>query len=314
MPQSGREERLRRYWDKHARSYDRQMGFFDRHLFADSRRWICSRAEGRVLEVAVGTGLNLAWLERLDRELGNLRVALRWSLDSAAPEVALALGGSLGRFWYVRGHVAEGRRWLEEALEASAGADSSDRARALRVAAMLANYVGDLDSAELLAAGALALSAKLLDERGTAASLAALALAARSRGRYEECRRAYTESAAILRAYGESSQLAEVLARRRMHDAADKLGHEHGRGRVDRCGREDLEGSLPASGTFGPGQVASAAAAWRYGGSREPGCSFPRCAPGAADRGSASWLPAGAPADGHAARWAQRPHPPRPAQ
>jgi hypothetical protein len=140
-------------------------------------------------------------------------VALRWSLDTAAPEVALALGGSLGRFWYVRGHVAEGRRWLEESLGASAGADSSDRARALRVAAMLASYVGDLDSAELLAAGALALSAKLLDERGTAASLAALALAARSRGRYEECCRAYTESAAILRAYGESSQLAEVLAR-----------------------------------------------------------------------------------------------------
>ena len=135
-----------------------------------------------------------SWLERLDRELGNLRVALRWSLDSAAPEVALALGGSLGRFWYVRGHVAEGRRWLEEALGASADTDSPDRARALRVAAMLANYVGDLDSAELLAAGALALSAKLLDERGTAAALAALALAARSRGRYEECCRAYTRA------------------------------------------------------------------------------------------------------------------------
>ena len=45
-------------------------------------------------------------------------------------QAALALGGSLGRFWYVRGHVAEGRRWLEEALGASAGADSSDRARA----------------------------------------------------------------------------------------------------------------------------------------------------------------------------------------
>jgi hypothetical protein len=84
-----------------------------------------------------------------------------WSLDSAAPEAALALGGSLGRFWCVRGHVAEGRRWLEEALGASAGADSSDRARALRVAALLANYVGDLDSAELLAAGALALSARI---------------------------------------------------------------------------------------------------------------------------------------------------------
>ncbi len=35
-------------------------GFFDRHLFAGSRDWICSRASGPVLEVAIGTGLNLA--------------------------------------------------------------------------------------------------------------------------------------------------------------------------------------------------------------------------------------------------------------
>jgi ubiquinone/menaquinone biosynthesis C-methylase UbiE len=52
-------ERLRRYWDKHSRSYDKQMGFFDRKLFGDSRQWVCGRATGDVLEVAVGTGLNL---------------------------------------------------------------------------------------------------------------------------------------------------------------------------------------------------------------------------------------------------------------
>ena len=57
--QAGREQRLRRYWDSHAGSYDRQMGFFDRHLFAGSRDWVCSRAAGQVLEVAIGTGLNL---------------------------------------------------------------------------------------------------------------------------------------------------------------------------------------------------------------------------------------------------------------
>ncbi len=52
-------ERLRRYWDKHARSYDRQMRFFDRTLFGESRSWLCSQATGDVLEVAIGTGLNL---------------------------------------------------------------------------------------------------------------------------------------------------------------------------------------------------------------------------------------------------------------
>jgi ubiquinone/menaquinone biosynthesis C-methylase UbiE len=59
MCATGDPQRLRRYWDKHARSYDKQMGFWDRKLFRDTREWICGRARGDVLEVAIGTGLNL---------------------------------------------------------------------------------------------------------------------------------------------------------------------------------------------------------------------------------------------------------------
>jgi hypothetical protein len=55
-------ERWRNYWDKHSESYDREMAFFDRRLFANSRDWVCSQAVGNVLEVAIGTGLNLAHL------------------------------------------------------------------------------------------------------------------------------------------------------------------------------------------------------------------------------------------------------------
>jgi ubiquinone/menaquinone biosynthesis C-methylase UbiE len=54
-----RTARWQRYWDKHSGSYDKQMGFFDRHVFGDSRTWACGQATGNVLEVAVGTGLNL---------------------------------------------------------------------------------------------------------------------------------------------------------------------------------------------------------------------------------------------------------------
>ncbi|MGH3516712.1 MAG: class I SAM-dependent methyltransferase [Haloechinothrix sp.] len=55
-----RTDRWHRYWDKHSRTYDREMRFWDRVLFGDSRRWACSQATGEVLEVAIGTGLNLA--------------------------------------------------------------------------------------------------------------------------------------------------------------------------------------------------------------------------------------------------------------
>jgi ubiquinone/menaquinone biosynthesis C-methylase UbiE len=56
-----RAQRLRRYWDKHARTYDKQIAFWERRLFADGRQWICSQATGDVLEVAIGTGRNLPY-------------------------------------------------------------------------------------------------------------------------------------------------------------------------------------------------------------------------------------------------------------
>jgi ubiquinone/menaquinone biosynthesis C-methylase UbiE len=52
-------DRWRSYWDKTLASYDKQMRFCDRVLFADSRAWVCAQATGHTLEVAIGTGLNV---------------------------------------------------------------------------------------------------------------------------------------------------------------------------------------------------------------------------------------------------------------
>jgi ubiquinone/menaquinone biosynthesis C-methylase UbiE len=56
-----RAQRLRRYWDKHARNYDKQIAFWERRLFGDGRQWVCAQATGQVLEVAIGTGRNLPY-------------------------------------------------------------------------------------------------------------------------------------------------------------------------------------------------------------------------------------------------------------
>lgn len=52
-------ERLRGQWDKYAPRYDRAMRLPERLQFGDGREWVCRQATGAVLEVAVGTGLNL---------------------------------------------------------------------------------------------------------------------------------------------------------------------------------------------------------------------------------------------------------------
>jgi SAM-dependent methyltransferase len=51
-------ERQRRVWDKRAPAYDRSMALVEKLLLGDGRAWVCSRASGDVLEVAVGTGRN----------------------------------------------------------------------------------------------------------------------------------------------------------------------------------------------------------------------------------------------------------------
>jgi ubiquinone/menaquinone biosynthesis C-methylase UbiE len=52
-------DRIRRIFEKQAPKYDRAMARFERWLFAGTREWACSRANGDVLEIAAGTALNL---------------------------------------------------------------------------------------------------------------------------------------------------------------------------------------------------------------------------------------------------------------
>lgn len=68
LPQAGdsrmtgtEDERVTRFWERYAPRYDRGMRLYDRFLFTGGRSWACSQVAGDVLEVAVGTGLNLPY-------------------------------------------------------------------------------------------------------------------------------------------------------------------------------------------------------------------------------------------------------------
>jgi ubiquinone/menaquinone biosynthesis C-methylase UbiE len=92
-----RAQRLRRHWDKHARTYDKQMAFWERRLFGDGRHWVCAQASGEVLEVAIGTGRNLPFypegirLTGVDFSAAMLELARRQA-DQLGRKVDLRLG------------------------------------------------------------------------------------------------------------------------------------------------------------------------------------------------------------------------------
>jgi predicted ATPase/DNA-binding SARP family transcriptional activator len=103
---------------------------------------------------AVHGPAQIAWFDRLDEEHANLRVALAWLLSDGDGVEAICLTGALNWFWFVRGHLTEGRSWLEQAL-AQAKANLQIRealppsmeARARLGAGLLALFQGDLATA-----------------------------------------------------------------------------------------------------------------------------------------------------------------------
>src|SRR5205814_53077 len=80
----------------------------------------------------------------------NLRGALEWLLESGDRALGLRFAAALWEFWWVRGYLAEGRRWLDKALEKGADQPAELRARALHAAASLANRQGDYERAAAL--------------------------------------------------------------------------------------------------------------------------------------------------------------------
>ena len=48
-----------RVWERSAPGYDKQIALFEKVWFGGGREWLTTRTQGRVLEVAIGTGRNL---------------------------------------------------------------------------------------------------------------------------------------------------------------------------------------------------------------------------------------------------------------
>jgi predicted ATPase/class 3 adenylate cyclase len=167
-------------------------------------------------------------LARLDREHDDLRAALRWSLDEPGEEAAgLMLGSVLWRFWEIRGHISEGRAWLERIVTSSEGSESRQLADALAGLGVLTSMQGDYAAAAVFLEEALDLQRKRGDRQSIAHSLNNLANAVVLQGDYERALQLYRQShdvAAEMGDFGARSfglmNLADVEARLGDHESA----------------------------------------------------------------------------------------------
>lgn len=191
------------------------------------------------------------WLDLLEREHGNLRVALRWLLDRVLRRRALALAANLENFWILHDHLFEGKRWLEEVLrmsgedepETEAGARGALAAILLRMGAfeqarglvqanidyaeasgnlglvarslhglgIIDAFADEWEQSDLSFFAALAIARQIEDQPTVARVLNHLGGLSRMRGEDESALAFYTESLAIWRRIGVPERIAMVL-------------------------------------------------------------------------------------------------------
>jgi predicted ATPase/transcriptional regulator with XRE-family HTH domain len=155
------------------------------------------------------------WFAYWETEHDNLRVLLGRALARQDALTMLRAGAALWRFWYARGHVGEGRRWLEAALALPAtGAPlpSLLRAHGLRALGTLATVHSDYAQAAAYLHESLDLYRAAGDTKGQANVLNNLGTLAHHQGEYAQARAALEEGLAAFRALGDGEATADVLS------------------------------------------------------------------------------------------------------
>ena len=153
----------------------------------------------------------VSWLDRLESDHDNLRAALDWLGTKGDGQRAVTLAAAMWRFWWLRGHITEGRKQLETALAVDGATAAAARATALDGAGVLAETQGDYDRAEALHREALALSRERDDKTGIARALGNLGVVAFDRGDDDQATVLLEESLALAREIGDQFLVATAL-------------------------------------------------------------------------------------------------------
>jgi predicted ATPase/DNA-binding winged helix-turn-helix (wHTH) protein len=151
------------------------------------------------------------WLTQCDAEIDNFRAALDWLFQTLDLDWSLRLCVALFRFWDMREHLSEGRARIETVLRLCGEERTRERARLSLFLGALSTALGDYWAAEHSLQSSLSLYEELGDESGIAASLNALAVAARDRGDYASAQANFERSLGCWRLLSDQLAIARCL-------------------------------------------------------------------------------------------------------
>ncbi len=161
------------------------------------------------------------WIDRLEQEHDNLRAALQWLIEREESEIALRLSVAIWKFWRIRGHLSEGRQWLEKILAMSSQKEMPYlHAKVLLAAGWLTALQDDHARAEVLLEEGLRLFRELaarspeetMFKRGMADTLDVLGHVIRlGRSDYVAAHALQEESLRIARSIGDRAGMGAAL-------------------------------------------------------------------------------------------------------
>jgi predicted ATPase len=176
------------------------------------RDYYVSLAERAVPEL---TGANQeAWFDRIDQEYENFRSALTWcQSDPEGTQNQLRLVAALSRFWFIRGYFEEARTWLKDTMARAGGSlRTSEWAKALRSAGVVAYNQGDYAAARSLYEESLAIFRNAGDRGAAAATLISLGNTIKAQGDIGLAQSYCEESLHEFRALGSNRGTAGALS------------------------------------------------------------------------------------------------------
>ncbi|HET7272216.1 MAG TPA: hypothetical protein VFI90_14185, partial [Rubrobacter sp.] len=126
------------------------------------------------------------WLGQFEAELGNLRVALSWSVERGEGQKVADAAWTSWTYWWLSGHLSEGRHWMEEALASEPGMPATYRARLLTLGATLGQALGDFEASRQRNDESMELFRELGDTDGLYFATGTAGLIALGQGKPEE--------------------------------------------------------------------------------------------------------------------------------
>lgn len=152
-----------------------------------------------------------AWLKQFTWEHDNIRAALHWCFTTAdSVQTGIRLTTAIWQFWWIRGHLTEGRAWVAQAL-ANVPVTSRLSAKLRNQAGFLAYSQGDFAAAGRYHEESLALATSLGDKQELADAYVGLANLAGRRNDYKRSGELFAQSAALFQETGDDSSFAWSL-------------------------------------------------------------------------------------------------------